>query len=140
MTTYETQQPTVEAARPARDSRRRRRGPKKNHIPVVILIYIVLVVGSVIFMAPFAWMVVASFKHLQDMFAWPPTWWPKNPTLSNYTRFLGITGNADERVQAGDVPRWFFNSAFVTLSIVLIQTFFSSMAAYCFAKRTFPGR
>jgi multiple sugar transport system permease protein len=140
MTTYETQEPTVEAARPRVSRRRRRGGPKKNSIPVVILIYIVLIIGSIIFMAPFAWMVVASFKHLQDMFTWPPTWWPKNPTLSNYTRFLGITGNVNERVQAGNVPRWFFNSTFVTVSIVVLQTFFSSMAAYCFAKRSFPGR
>src|SRR5919197_5074057 len=130
--TQEARAPAVEAARPRTLRRRRRLG--QDPIPVKILVYAILVVGSLVFMAPMAWMVVASFKHLQDMFAWPPTWWPKNPTISNYTRFLGLSGNEGERAQAANVLRWFFNSAFVTFSIITIKTFFSSMAAYCFAK------
>jgi multiple sugar transport system permease protein len=81
-------------------------------------------------MAPFAWMVVASFKHLDDIFTYPPTWIPHNPTFANYRTFL----------ESQNVARWFFNSAFVTLTIIAVQTLFSAMAAYCFAKRAFPLR
>ncbi len=138
--TQEAGGPTVEAARAPRVARRRRRRLGQDPIPIKILVYLILIVGSIIFIAPMAWMVVASFKHLSDMFAWPPTWWPKHPTISNYTRFLGLSGTAADKAQAANVLRWFGNSAFVTGSIIVIQTFFSSLAAYCFAKRTFPGR
>jgi multiple sugar transport system permease protein len=109
--------------------RRRHRAPGQDRLPTKIVVYAFLTIGSIIFMAPFAWMVIASFKHIQDIFAWPPQWVPHNPTINNYKHFL----------QAENVARWFFNSAFVTLTIITIQTVLSAMAAYCFAKRTFPS-
>ena len=75
-----------QAARPAPRKRRRRR-PDDLGLPMSVLIYSLLIVGSLIFMAPFAWMVVASFKHLDDIFSYPPTWIPHNPTFSNYRDF-----------------------------------------------------
>jgi multiple sugar transport system permease protein len=113
-----------------RRRRRRRGGPDHERLPTKILVYALLIVGSIIFMAPFAWMVVASFKHLDDIFTYPPTWIPHNPTFANYRTFL----------ESQNVARWFFNSAFVTLTIIAVQTLFSAMAAYCFAKRAFPLR
>lgn len=118
--------PTVAAA----PTRRRRRGPSGAGLPTMVLVYAFLIGGSIIFMAPFAWMVVASFKHIQDIFTYPPTWVPHNPTFANYRTFL----------ESQNVARWFFNSAFVTLTVIAIQTLFSAMAAYCFAKRDFPLR
>jgi multiple sugar transport system permease protein len=120
----------IAAVTPAPKKPRRRRGPGYQRLPMQILVYTLLIVGAIIFMAPFAWMVVASFKPLQEIFTYPPSWIPKNPTIDNYKSFL----------EAQDVARWFFNSAFVTLTIVLIQTAFCAMAAYCFAKREFPLR
>jgi multiple sugar transport system permease protein len=94
------------------------------------LIYFVLAVGSVIFIAPFAWMVTASFQSTGDMFRWPPSWIPRNPSFDNYTRFF-----EQERI-----GRFFFNSAFVAVTVTALQLFTSSLAAYTFAKRRFPGR
>jgi multiple sugar transport system permease protein len=94
------------------------------------LIYILLVVGSVIFIAPFAWMVTASFQSTGDMFRWPPSWIPRNPSLDNYINFF-----KQERI-----GRYFLNSAYVALAVTALQLFTSSLAAYTFAKRRFPGR
>jgi multiple sugar transport system permease protein len=94
------------------------------------LIYLILFAGSVIFIAPFMWMVTASFQDMGDIFRWPPSWIPRNPSLDNYTRFF-----EQERV-----ARYFFNSAFVALAVTALQLFTSSLAAYTFAKRRFPGR
>jgi multiple sugar transport system permease protein len=110
--------------------RRRHRAPGQDGLGTKLLVYGLLIGGSLIFMAPFAWMVVASFKHIEDIFTYPPTWIPHNPTINNYKNFL----------ESQDVARWFFNSAFVTLTIIAVQTVLSSMAAYCFAKRNFPLR
>ncbi|HEU0193473.1 MAG TPA: carbohydrate ABC transporter permease [Gaiellales bacterium] len=124
---------------PARQGQEAARAPKRRpprrtlsgrRLAGQIVVYTLLIVGSLIFMAPFAWMVVASFKPLGEIFTYPPNWIPHHPTLGNYKAFL----------QAQDVARWFFNSAFVTLTIVFFQTIFAAMAAYCFAKRRFPLR
>ena len=94
------------------------------------LIYLLLIGGGVIFVAPFAWMVTASLQDVGDMFRWPPQWIPRRPSLDNYTRFF-----AQERI-----GRYFFNSAYVAATVTALQLFFGSLAAYTFAKRRFPGR
>jgi multiple sugar transport system permease protein len=108
----------------------------------LLLLYAVLVPGALIFVAPFAWLVSSSFKHIGDIFSWPPQWIPKNPTLDNYKLFLGVgSQSADMPGRSADyVGRWFINSAFVASSITILQVFFNSLAAYAFAKRRFPGR
>ncbi len=93
-------------------------------------IYVVLFAGSVLFVAPFVWMVTASFQSVGDMFRWPPSWIPRNPSFDNYVTFF-----EQERI-----GRLFFNSAYVALSVTVLQLFTSSLAAYTFAKRRFPGR
>ena len=104
----------------------------------MVLLYAVLVPGSLLFIAPFAWLVSSSFKTLGDIFSWPPDWIPNDPTLANYKLFLGI-GEEDAR-SAEFVARWFVNSVFVALAVTTLQLFFNSLAAYAFAKRKFPGR
>ena len=101
--------------------------------------YCVLVPVAILFVAPFGWMLSASFQHIGDMFSWPPQWIPKHPSLDGYKTFLGI-GSVGASRGAEDAPRWFLNSAFVATSVTVLQLFFNSLAAYVFAKRTFPGR
>jgi multiple sugar transport system permease protein len=94
------------------------------------VVYALLIVGSIIFVGPFAWMFSASLQDVSDMFRWPPSWIPRSPSFNNYVEFF-----RQERV-----GRYFFNSAFVALSVTALQLFTSSLAAYTFAKRRFPGR
>jgi len=96
----------------------------------MILVYLILITGVVLFTAPWAWMVSASFQPLKDMFNWPPTWWPEHFTTGNYTDFLDAAG----------LGVWFLNSALISVSVMVLQLFFNSLAAYAFAKRRFPGR
>ena len=114
-----------------RSKRRRRR--KGWHW----LAYFVLVPGAILFVAPFAWLVSASFQQMGDIFSWPPQWIPKNPSLNGYKSFLGI---GDSAVGGTGAWRWFANSAFVASSVTVLQLFFNSLAAYVFAKRQFPAR
>ena len=90
----------------------------------------ILIIGVIIFTAPFAWMVSASLQDVSQIFQWPPRWIPKDPTFDNYVRFF-----EEERI-----GRYFLNSAFVSVSITVLQLFTGSLAAYTFAKRRFPGR
>jgi multiple sugar transport system permease protein len=93
-------------------------------------VYILTTIGAIIFIAPWAWMLSASFQPIGAIFNWPPTWIPEHFTLLNYQRFFAIPGFA----------RQVFNSAVIAGAVTLLQLFINSMAAYTFAKRTFPGR
>ncbi len=129
------------AAAPAIALRRPRRRPK----PSRVVRYAILIAGALIFVAPFAYMVTASLQPEGRMFQNPPQWIPTQPTLENFRTFLGISNiqahaNSQANVGTATVLRWFFNSFFVSSTVTFGQLFFSSLAAYCFAKRTFPLR
>ena len=95
-----------------------------------VIVYILLTTGAIIFFAPWAWMVSASFQPIGQIFEWPPNWIPDTITLQNYVRFLSAEG----------FFRWVLNSGFLAIVVLLVQMFFNSLAAYSFAKRKFPGR
>jgi multiple sugar transport system permease protein len=109
---------------------RRRGWPALQATAASVVIYALLLIGVVLFTAPWAWMVTASLQSIGDMFDWPPHWIPRSPSLNNYVRFFATE----------NVGRYFFNSAYVALFVTALQLFFNSLAAYTFAKRRFPGR
>lgn len=94
------------------------------------IVYVLLTVGAILFIAPWAWMVSASFQPIGQIFEWPPNWIPQTFTLGNYQKFLRAEG----------FFRWVLNSGFLAIVVLLVQLFFNSLAAYSFAKRKFPGR
>jgi multiple sugar transport system permease protein len=105
------------------------------------MVYLVLVVGAIVFMAPFAWLVSASFQNLDEIFSSSPHWIPQHATGTGYRQFLNLGHlTSAQRGQGTGDWRWFANSAFVAISVTVLQTFFNALAAYVFAKRKFPGR
>lgn len=103
--------------------------------------YLVLAPIAILFVAPFAWMISASFQPMSTIFANPPTWFPDDPTVEGYKGFLNVGELTDAQQGAGHGDwKWFANSAFVAITITVLQTFFNAMCAYTFAKRKFPGR
>src|SRR5690606_7289296 len=66
------------------------------------IVYVVLVVGAVFFLTPFAWMLSTSLKPDEQVFTIPPEWIPAPVMWSNYARllteipflrYLGTTGS-----------------------------------------------
>jgi len=112
------------------EDRRRRQARLLREAAWKLVVYILLIAGAVLFVAPFAWTVTASLQPVSEMFRWPPSWIPRNPSLDNYARFM----------RTESLGLWFFNSAYVSLAVTFLQLFFNSLAAYAFAKRRFPGR
>jgi multiple sugar transport system permease protein len=111
-------------SRPAPRRRRRVR-------PSRVARYAILTVGGLLFVAPFVYMVSSSFQPISEIFSYPPKWIPTNPTLENYTGFFS---------SGHQIGRWVINSTITTGAITVAQLFFSSLMAYTFAKRKFPGR
>jgi multiple sugar transport system permease protein len=91
-----------------------------------------LALGGLAMIAPFYWMVISAFKTTGEVMAFPPTWWPMDPTLDHWvTIFTGIRGGFHV---------FFGNSLYVTLSVTILVLLTSSLGGYVFAKITFPGR
>ena len=96
------------------------------------LLWLLLGLGSLAMLLPFYWTVVTSFKSQRELLAFPPTWWPQEPTLDHWRRL----GNLD----FGSFPVFFRNSLFVTTAITAVTLLSSAMAGYMFAKLDFRGR
>jgi multiple sugar transport system permease protein len=101
--------------------RRRRHG---------VLLHVALVVGLVLMIGPFVWMILGSFKTTAELRQLPPTFIPEAPTLENYRELF-------DRL---DFPRYFFNSTIVALAVTLGNLLFCSMVGYALAKLEFPGK
>lgn len=93
-------------------------------------IYLVLIVSSVLMIIPFYWSVGTSFKLEQNVFVNPPQWWPDPATLQNYVSVV-------TKIR---FYQYFVNSVFVAVVTTAGHVFFDTLAAYAFAKLTFPGR
>jgi len=95
-----------------------------------LLVYTGLVVGSLIFAFPFFWMIRTSLLTLAQVYQEPPIWVPNPPHWENYVEIWS----------QGPFRHWITNSATVTLLSVFWGTISSTLAAYGFARTTFPGR
>jgi multiple sugar transport system permease protein len=94
-----------------------------------VITYTLLILGSVIMLGPFLWMVSTSFKLPADQFTRtlvPPTW-----TLQNFRELFGVDIN---------FAKLFFNSIYISALITIGALLTCSMAAFCFAVVKFRGR
>lgn len=79
---------------------------------------------------PFVWMVSASLKNNEEVFAWPPTFIPQTWVWSNYPRAW----------QVAEIGRYFQNSIIVAVVVTTFSVFFNALAGFAFAKFRFRGR
>lgn len=120
---------------------RRRRRVRPGRVVGWILLVILLVVT----IFPFYWMIREAFTHNADIFAdFGPI--PKRPTGINFLRVLGLATPAEQKAEAPnsnqtlDVATDLRNSIIFTIAVSVSSVFFSSMAAYAFARLRWRGR
>ncbi len=98
----------------------------------LLLVYIVLTVGALGMLLPFAWMLMTSFKTASDSYS--RSFLPNPFTVEAYRDAW-----SGERVQS-EFPRWYLNTAFITVVSVGSALFFCSLGGYAFSRYKFPGR
>ncbi|MEG0021071.1 MAG: carbohydrate ABC transporter permease, partial [Oscillospiraceae bacterium] len=54
----------------------------------IITSYVVLILASLVVLLPFIWMVTSSFKSQRELFAFPPSLFPKVWKWENYVQVL----------------------------------------------------
>jgi alpha-1,4-digalacturonate transport system permease protein len=106
-----------------------RRPRRRVDLPTV-LAYACLVLGTAIMFGPVLWVVLSSFKGLNEIYRFPPTFLPEQWILTNYT----------EALQRFPFLRYLANSVTVTVVATLITLTINSMAAFALSKYVFRGR
>ncbi|WP_232666518.1 carbohydrate ABC transporter permease [Pseudonocardia sp. TRM90224] len=91
---------------------------------------LLLTVVCLLVLVPFVWMISSSLKHDNQVFTVPTQWVPREFVWSNYADIW-------TRIPMLSYLR---NSAFLAITISLLQVLTGSFAAYGFAKLRFPGR
>jgi multiple sugar transport system permease protein len=84
---------------------------------------------------PLAWMFLTSIKTQFAAMQYPPQWWPKEPTLQNYTKLLDPTQSIGR-----DFLLYFRNSFVVSMATTILGVAVAVPAAYAFSRFRFPGR
>ncbi|SHE25462.1 carbohydrate ABC transporter permease [Actinomyces glycerinitolerans] len=110
--------------RVAQPSMRRRRAASTTAI------YALLVVSTIVMVAPWLWTLSTSFKRSQDVFSPDSGIIPSPFSLHAYGRIFTETS----------FGTYAMNSVIVTVCVVALNILFDSCAAYAFAKLRFPGR
>ncbi|MEM7125359.1 MAG: carbohydrate ABC transporter permease [Chloroflexota bacterium] len=96
-----------------------------------ILGLLLLIAGGIWMLLPLIWMLSASLMPLSEVIKVPPVWFaPDKYSPANYL----------EVWTAGGFWRFFLNTAFVAVTITLLQLLTSTMAGFAFARYEFPGR
>ena len=95
--------------------------------------FILVILGAFMFI-PMYYVVIQSFKPLDELWMFPPRFYVTSPTLGNYTDLFLL-------MNTSWVPfsRYIFNTVFTSVIGTFGNLFFSSLAAYAMAKIKFPG-
>jgi ABC-type glycerol-3-phosphate transport system permease component len=92
--------------------------------------YVLLTLGGIVMMVPFAWLISSSLKSPQDIYVIPPEWIPADPQWSNYKEVL----------TALPFPSYLRNTLIITFGALIGQVASAAVSAYSFARLRWPGR
>ena len=96
----------------------------------------IILLPLLIFMAmPLVYIANHAFKPMDELFAFPPTFFVKNATLENFEKLIKFS-----RTSGVPMSRYVFNSLIVTVLTVGLSLLFTTMSAFALAKLKFKGR
>jgi len=102
---------------------------KTKKITLNLLVHAFLISMAITCLYPLLWMIASSFKTQETIFS-DISLIPKQFHFENY--YLAVSQN--------DFGRYFLNSVFYTVSVVVGIVIISSMAAYAFSRLRFFGK
>ncbi|MCA1032027.1 carbohydrate ABC transporter permease [Bacillus timonensis] len=103
---------------------------KIKQLPIMILKHTILVFLSLGMVFPFLWMLISALKTKDEIWAFPPTWWPEVPMWHHFAEAWAMA----------PFNLYLFNSVFTALCIVTIQVVNSALIAYAFSQFRFRGK
>ena len=97
---------------------------------MTILTYTALIIGALIMVFPFVWMILTSLKTVPESMQVPPTIFPKEL----------ITTNFGDAMKSLPFLKLYLNTGLMIFFRVICAVAFSSMAGYAFAMLEFRGK
>ncbi len=96
----------------------------------------VILLPLVIFMAmPLVFIANHAFKPMEELFAFPPTFFVRDATFENFTKLIKFS-----RTSGTPLSRYVFNSIIVTVLCVGLALLFTTLTAFALSKIKFKGR
>lgn len=101
-----------------------------------VFVHVAAVLVSLVILAPFAWLTIASLAGQGDLLARPLQWTPDHLSLDRYRQIF--TAKGENVFSAFRVSM--LNSLIVASATVLVSTAVGVFGAYAFARLRFRGR
>lgn len=89
-----------------------------------------ILLAVIMIVIPIGWMVLTALKERQQIFAWPPVYWPDPIRWQNFSDVL----------QQIPFVRFAANSLLIALLNIVGRVLSCTIVAYSFARLRFPGR
>lgn len=95
-----------------------------------IALYGILILGSIVMLLPFFWMISTSLKTEAEIITDQMSWFPRGFYFDNYTRALEIM----------PLFRYMWNTVFIAVLKMFGEIFISAAVAFGFARFKFKGK
>jgi multiple sugar transport system permease protein len=110
---------------PVVSGRRRWFGSQWQPLP-----FFAVVICAILFALPIYWLIVTSLKAVDEVFADPLVWWPRQLVWNNYPQAL----------QQFPFWRYLTNTITIAVPVAIGATFSSAFVAYAFSRLRWRGR
>ena len=100
------------------------------HLLMQFPFHLLMLLGCVVVILPFLWMLSSSFKTTADVISFPPDWIPNPFIWDNYPQSVSIL----------PMGLAYINSFKISMLVTIGGLFTCSLSAYAFARMRFPGR
>ncbi len=102
-----------------------------NQIPI----YLFLIPLAIFMGMPIVFIINHAFKPLSELFAFPPRFFVENPSFENFQKLF-------QQASTSAVPlsRYIFNSAVVTIIVLIANIVIGALAAFAMSKLRFKGK
>jgi multiple sugar transport system permease protein len=94
------------------------------------VVFVILMLGSLLMIFPFIWMILSSFKTVSDVYTYPPKWLPSSWKWDNYKTVFDM------------IPFgiYYLNSIYTSVVQTLLIMGIAVCGAFCLVFLDFPGR
>lgn len=119
-----------------RSNRIKIKGINPQHFEVSQIKFLAYLIPIAVVMGlPILFIFMNSLKPLDELFAYPPRFYVRNPTLQNFKTLFSLTTDT-----AVPVTRYLFNSIVSTVLSVLGNLILAVCTGYVLSKRNFKGK
>lgn len=97
-------------------------------------VYFILTILGIFMILPMVYTISSSLKPLDELWVFPPRFFVRNPTLSNFKDLFRVLSES-----VVPFSRYLFNTIIIAVIGTAGHVILASMCAYALAKHTFPG-